>query len=140
MEHLPLKRILVPFDNSPAAKAVWDTAATRAKSSGAEVVLLLLNELPETSKQAKEEDQQNDALFAKAEAHFRGINTARRTDAAHPPAQAIKQAVEEVGADLVLMGAGGKVGRSEVAVDDVINELREGGLRVETLDHDADGS
>lgn len=126
--------LLVPLDRTPSTREALPAAERMARDLGAEVVLLAIGELPETPEQKDEGMAQARRIFAVARPHFDGMTVRERTDLQDDAVAAILAAVEEEGADVVVMATGGVLGRTGVARPRVANALKDAGVRVEVIE------
>jgi len=127
--------VLVPLDRSQATEAALPAAERIARNLGADVVLLAVGELPESSEQKDDSRRQTTRIFANARPHFDGLAVRHREDLHEDPASAILAAIDEEGADMVVMASDGKAGRTSVARPEVAESLKDAGVRVEVVEY-----
>jgi nucleotide-binding universal stress UspA family protein len=118
----PFGRILVPLDGSPLAHAALGPAARLARDLAAEILLMTAAgpaHVPGVATDLALQLGETDALVLLAEAaagrELMGLPVTRLVVRGHgrgvpPPAEAIVTAVEETGADLVVMATHGRSG------------------------------
>jgi len=125
--------ILVPLDGTPETDAALPIAAKLAREQHAEVVVLAIEHLAETSAQRREERLEEREYMRHADEVLDGLRVRHCSDTALGPAEAIIEAVRETSSDLVVIGCGSKVGRSLVAQQTVISELQDHDIPLRTV-------
>ncbi|HEX5368315.1 MAG TPA: universal stress protein [Dehalococcoidia bacterium] len=106
-------RILVPLDGSELSDAVIPYAESLAQKLGGELVLVMVGEVAETSKQFNEEmNELTQALEKRAER----VSVPHRVHAvpAGDPVDGILQALNEEDADYIVMSTHGRSGLSDL--------------------------
>jgi nucleotide-binding universal stress UspA family protein len=121
-----MKTLLVPLDGSELSEAAIPVAEKISSSTGAEIVLLTVGELPETKAQARDSEQAMMAFLDRAASRFRKP-VRRRIEHSKEPAAGIIHAAHEEGADLVVMTTHGRSGLSEMAQGSVAEEVIKSG-------------
>jgi nucleotide-binding universal stress UspA family protein len=109
-----MRKLLVPLDGSALAEAAIPVADHLSSATGAEIVLVTVGELPETTDQAKESHAALSGVLDRAARRLERP-ARRRVEHANDPAAGILHAVQEEGADMVVMTTHGRSGITEIA-------------------------
>jgi nucleotide-binding universal stress UspA family protein len=116
--------ILVPLDFSDVARSALPVAGRLAHERSANIVLLLIGELPETAEQGDELEAQKQRIIDEALGELPGISVRYRSDEMQSPANAIVAAVKAEDVSDVVIADAGHTADSQVARDRVIDEVR----------------
>ena len=121
-------RIIVPLDGSGLAESAIPHAEDLARKLNGEIVLVMVGNIAETSKQYNEEmNELTHALEKRAERM--SVPHRMRALPAGDPVDGILQAVEEENADYIVMSTHGRSGLSDL----VQGSVAEGVLRKATV-------
>jgi nucleotide-binding universal stress UspA family protein len=116
--------ILVPLDFSDVARSALPVAGRLAHERDANILLLLVGELPETAVQGDELEVQRQRIVSEALDELPGISVRYLSDDRLSPADAIVDAINTEGVSDVVIADAGHTSDSQVARDRVIDEVR----------------
>lgn len=127
-----MKKLVVPLDGSDLAEAALPLAEDLSGATGAEIVLVTVGELPETKEQAENVDRDLTRVLDRSATRLRRPFRSR-IEHSRDPAEGILHAVEEEGADMVVMTTHGRSGLTEMAQGSVASEVVRSGRVPVTL-------
>ena len=131
---IQIRRILVPVDFSEHAEAVVDWAAHLAEEHGSQIVLLHVYHLPVEFRQVEGaylpadfwtsmKDAAKDELTQYGERlRERGLDVKEVTREGYP-ATAIEEEIEEIKADLVIIGSRGRTGLAHLLLGSIAERV-----------------
>lgn len=117
-----MKKVMVTLDGSSLSEAALPVAQELAASSGAGLLLMTVGNLPETSLQAGEEEQELAAMLSRTAKKF-APNAEMRVDMEGDPVQGILRVADEEQADLIVMATHGRSGLSQFAHGSTASEV-----------------
>jgi nucleotide-binding universal stress UspA family protein len=121
-----MTKILVPLDGSDLAEAALPLAERLAAGLDAEVLLVAVGELPETSAEAREVSTALSKMLAKASKTV-SRPVRQRVEPAGDPVRGILHAAEEEDVDLIVMSTHGRGWLGELTQGSVANGLLRSG-------------
>ena len=127
--------IMVPLDGSELSEAALPVAEWLARGLGAELLLVMVGHVPETSVQAANERADLEAMLERAAGRMQGLAIRRRLGISNSPSQGIIDVIAEELPDLVVMSTHGRSGWAELVQGSVAEEVVRAGLVPVTLVH-----
>lgn len=125
--------IMVPLDGSELSEVALPVAEWLARGLGAEILLVMVGHVPETSVQAANERADLRATLERVAGRLQGSSVRRRIGISNSPSQGIIDVIAEEQPDLVVMSTHGRSGWAELVQGSVAEEVVRTGLVPVTL-------
>lgn len=116
-------KIVVPLDGSELAERAIPEAVEMARERRAQIVLVTVGELAETSDHASEERRELEASLERVKARITDVPVSTHVDMCGDPARGIELAVEDEHADHIVMSTHGRSGLTYLAHGSVADEV-----------------
>jgi nucleotide-binding universal stress UspA family protein len=126
-------RLLVPVDGSELSAAALPVAEWIGRGLKAEIVLVMVGPIPETSEQAADEQRGLTWTLDRAAQRLSGLPVRKRPAISNSPTRGILDAIVEERPDLIVMSTHGRSGWSELVQGSVAEEVVRAGLAPVTL-------
>lgn len=128
------EKLLVPLSGTPESEAALPLAARLSKALNAEIVLVKVTELPETSEEAAEARDAAHETFRRAGQQLPGA-VRYRTEETGDPVKGILHAIIEEKPDLVIMATHGRTGLAGFTEGSIAYDVVTAGEAPVTLVH-----
>jgi nucleotide-binding universal stress UspA family protein len=116
-------RIMVPLDGSDFAEAALPVAATLARAASADIVLIAVGDLPESSTDALAIRTELQERIQRGRAKIPDITVHALVEMNDNPAAVIAQAAETQGIDIIVMATHGRGGVSRLLQGSVASDV-----------------